>query len=157
MVSNPFDTEDQVVIGETPTPNVPVELLTGLLRPFEGSARAILVALLGGQNRRMAALSGGVTGTTMREWIQRDRAFAEAVSLAEDIGLAGTFESELYRRAMAGTEDKGSIRALEMVLKARSADYREKAQVSMEVTHRAASAGQAMIEGYTPAADSHTT
>jgi hypothetical protein len=104
----------------------------------------------------MAAAAAGVSIDSLQTWEKREPAFREATALASDLGFRSVYESELYDRAL-DRGDRASGRLLEVLLKSRSADYRDKAQVSMEITHLAVSAGQAMIEGYTPAADSNAT
>lgn len=140
----------------TTTVRVPTEVIAGLLRPFNGRARTVLISLLRGHSQGMAAAAAGVDTDTVTRWTKREPQFGEAVKLASDLGFRSVYEAELYDRAL-DRGDRASGRLLEVLLKSRSADYRDKAQVSMEVTHRAVSAGQAMIEGYTPAADSNAT
>ncbi|MBK7124746.1 MAG: hypothetical protein IPH65_02300 [Dehalococcoidia bacterium] len=96
---------------------VPVEHITETLVAFDGRRRAFLVALLNGYSKGAAASSIGVTARAVQLWAKRDECFAEAVRYCEDIGFASVIETELYRRALAGTADKGSVRALELVLK----------------------------------------
>lgn len=125
-----------------------VEALRGLLLPFNGRARVVLVALLRGFSQRMAAASAGIDPETLRRWGVRHREFADAVKQAEGLGFSRVFERELYSRAMAGPEDRGSMRALELVTKARAAEYREKSQVQMEVVHRAQEATTGAFGGW---------
>ena len=108
---------------------VPIEHLTEMLVEFDGRRRAFLVALLNGYSKRAAASSVGVTARAVQLWAKKDERFAEAVRYCEDIGFAAVIETELYRRAVAGTDDRSSMRALEMVLKSRRPEYRDKPQV----------------------------
>lgn len=125
-----------------------VEALRGLLLPFNGRARHVLVSLLRGYSQRMAAASAGIDPETLRRWGLRHPEFAAAVKQAEGLGFSRVFERELYSRAMAGPEDRGSMRALELVTKARAAEYREKTQVQMEVVHRAQEAMTGAFGGW---------
>lgn len=109
----------------------------GLIAPFDGRRRAVLTALLNGSSKSMAAASAGVTTRSVQLWERADEDFRNAVTLAERIGFACVIENELYRRALAGAEDRGSMRALEMVVKSRDVAYREKAQLALHVAHRA--------------------
>lgn len=114
------------------------------------------MALLNGCSKRRAANRVPIGESTLDTWLKADVRFREAFELCRQLGLGETAEAELEYIAF-DREHRGQIRALELMLKSRAPEYRDKHQVSMEVTHRAASAGQAMIEGYTPAADSHPT
>lgn len=126
----------------------PVEEIRGLLAPFSNRARHILVSLLRGYSIRMAAANVGLTDETVRLWGKKAPEFAQAVQRASNLGFSRTFERELHSRAMAGTDDRGSMRALEMVVKARAPEYREKQQVHMEVVHRAEQALGGMVQGW---------
>jgi len=95
----------------------------------------------------MAAAAGGVTDDTLRAWEKRDPDFAQALSVAQELGYRIVVEAELYDRAF-DREDRASGRLLELVVKARDSAYREKSQVSMEITHRAEAAMDSAIEGY---------
>jgi len=127
---------------------VPAEELCGLLAPFNTRARHVLVALLRGYSRGMAATNAGVSESTLGLWEKAHPAFREATVHAYQTGFRRTFEPELYRRAMAGTEDRGSMRALELVTKARDSAYRDKAQMQLEVTHRAVESMGKLVAGW---------
>ena len=127
---------------------VPAEELTQLLSPFDGRRRAFLTGLLNGRSRSMAAAGAGITLRSIQLWEKADPAFREASITAEQIGFAGVIESELYRRALAGQEDRGSMRALELIVKSRDAAYREKSQVTLDVVQRAEEAGLRFVEGW---------
>ncbi len=105
---------------------VPVEHITEVLVEFDGRRRAFLVALLNGYSKGAAAASVGVTARAVQLWAKKDDLFAEAVRYCEDIGFTAVIETELYRRAVAGTDDRSSMRALELVLKSRRSEYRDK-------------------------------
>ncbi|MDX9738733.1 MAG: hypothetical protein RBT53_11370, partial [Azonexus sp.] len=119
----------------------------GLLRPFNGRARAVLIALLRGHSRTMAATAAGIDVDTLRRWEQREPEFARATARAADFGFSSVYEAELYDRAL-DRSDKASGRLLELLLKSRSADYREKSQLQLEVVRRNEQAGSALLEGY---------
>lgn len=124
------------------------EVLSGLLRPFNGRARHILVSLLRGYSQRMACAGAGIDPETLRRWGLKHPDFAAAVKQAESLGFSRVFERELYSRALAGSEDRGSMRALELVTKARAPEYRDKSQVQMEVVHRAQEATSGAFGGW---------
>ena len=101
--------------------------------------RILGVALLSGKSLRIAATMAGFSPETIRQWLQKYPDVRYAVLTAEAIG-ASVFERELERRALAGSDDRGSVRALELVVKARMPEYRDKTQVQMDVVHKAESA-----------------
>lgn len=61
-------------------------------------------------------------------YLRNDAELLAIIEIAEGMGTAH-YETELYRRAMAGAADRGSVRALEIVLKARDPQYRDRLQV----------------------------
>ena len=128
---------------------IPAEALGGLLGPFNGRARGILLSLLGGSTLGMAAASVGLSKNALDDWRQRDPPFAQAVTLCYDIGFSSTIEAEAYDRAMDRT-DRASGRLLELILKARSPDYREKSQLQLEVVARVGSALGTLVGGWNP-------
>lgn len=132
----------------------PAVEIVGLLRPFNARARHVLVSLLRGYSRKMAATNVGLDSETVANWGKRVPEFAEAMRKAQDWGFARTFERELYSRALAGPADRGSMRALELVVKARDSAYREKAQIQMDVIHRAQEAMTGAFGGWLPEGDS---
>lgn len=99
-------------------------LIAKLLEPWESWQRTFLVGLLNGLSKTKAAARAGITVRTTQLWQKKDRAFAEAVANCEAIGIGTVLEPELYRRALAGKSDAGSMRALELVLKSRCPEYR---------------------------------
>ena len=119
------------------------EMERGLLSALENHAgeqgRILGVALLSGKSLRIAATMAGFSPETIRQWLQKYPDVRYAVLTAEAIG-ASVFERELERRALAGSDDRGSVRALELVVKARMPEYRDKTQVQMDVVHKAESA-----------------
>ena len=98
---------------------IPSDVLMGLLGPFNGRARQILLSLLAGHSMGMAAASAGLSKSGLDVWRQRDQAFADAITMAYDMGFAANIEAEAYDRAM-DREDRASGRLLELILKARS-------------------------------------
>lgn len=156
----PVAVAQQVDITHVVSPHlvvtVPGALIIGLLRDVQSRAGsegvAIARALIGGQPPYMAALNGGISHTELQRRRKADPELSEAYSTAENIGIACTIEAELHRRAMAGPEDRGSMRALELALKSRRADYRDRQQV--ETTHiiRASEAADAYAGDWHPPA-----
>lgn len=65
-----------------------------------------------------------------------------------DVGFAAGPEAELYRRALAGPSDPGSMRALEMVLKSRSPAYQEKHPFEKDSIAEAGRAITALATGW---------
>lgn len=128
--------------------HVPAEDLRGLLVPFNARARHVLVSLLRGYSRAQAATLVGIDSDTLAAWAKRHPEFGAAVRRAESWGFSRVFEGELYRRALAGPEDRGSMQALLAVAKARDSAYREKAQLHMDVVHRAQGAIGAAFGGW---------
>lgn len=114
-----------------------LEAMAGLIEPWGGRARRVLAALLRGHSRRQAALAAGVDNDTLRAWAVRVPAWGEAMRQAEEWGFGAVIEGELYRRALAGQEDRGSMRALELIVRARDPQYREKAALQIELVSRA--------------------
>lgn len=116
---------------------VPQEQIVGMLKPFNGRARVILERLLNGYSMGMAAACAGVDTDTVRGWGRRHPEFRAALNTARDWGFRRTAESELQRRALAGSDDRASARLLELWVKREDAAYREKSQIQMDVIHRA--------------------
>ena len=144
-----------VVMGVSPqgfvSLDLDVETVTGLLQPFSGRARKAIEGLLNGMTFGMAYVNAGYTNESFRLARMRDPEFAAAVEKAADMGFRRVYERELYDRAL-DRNDRASGRLLELILKARSADYREKAQLQMSVIHAAADAfgsagGWKQVEG----------
>jgi hypothetical protein len=135
-------------VGDVCQVSVPSEQVVELISPFDGRKRAFLVGLLNGRSRSMAAAGAGITLRTIQLWEKSDPGFRDASVSAEQIGFAGVIESELYRRALAGHSDRGSMRALELVVKSRDASYREKSQITLDVVQRAEEAGQRLVSGW---------
>jgi hypothetical protein len=131
---------------------VPADVLTGILGPFNGRARQILLGLLQGWSRGMACASAGIDTDTLRAWERREPAFKAATAQAAGLGFAAVYESELYDRAL-DRGDRGSARLLELVLKARAPEYRDRAQQEITVIHRASQARTEVVGDWQPAAE----
>lgn len=127
---------------------IPAEQISGLLQPFNTRARVILIHLLKGYSRGMAAAQAGVSEGALNAWEKGDPEFREATVWAYQTGFRRTFEPELYRRALAGPDDRGSMRALELVTKARDSAYRDKSQVQHEIITRAMEATGSLTGGW---------
>jgi len=141
--------EDALAIGDGEfRVTIPASELAGLIGPWNTRARVILIHLLKGYSRGMASTQAGVSEDALANWEKAHPAFREATVYAYQMGFRRTFEPELYRRAMAGTEDRGSMRALELVTKARDSAYRDKAQMQLEVTHRAVESMGKLVAGW---------
>lgn len=130
---------------------IPAAELEALIAPFEGRKRAYLVALLNGKSKRMAAANVGVSDRQIRNWAQADPPFGQAASVLYDIGFSTVLESELYRRAMAGSDDRGSMRALELIIKSRDPEYREKSSIEFSVARAAHERMNDLVADYKPA------
>lgn len=130
------------------TVTIPADVLTGRLGPFNTRARVILIHLLKGYSRGMAAVQAGVSEDALENWEKRVPEFRAATVWAHQTGFRRVFEPELYRRAMAGSEDRGSMRALELVTKARDSAYRDKSQVQHEIITRAQEQTASLTQGW---------
>lgn len=126
--------------------SVPVEAVADVLAPFGARKRAFLVRLLNGWSKKAAAAGAGVSVRTTQLWAKAELEFADAVHFCEEAGFASVVESELYRRAFAGAKDKGSMRALELVLKSRSPKYRDAKRDSIVTTVGSSGIGTDWIE-----------
>ena len=127
---------------------VPVEYLAETLLPFDGRRRAFLVALLNGYSKGAAAASIGLSARAVQLWAKKDERFAEAVRCCEAIGFSTVMETELYGRAVGGTADTGSMRALELVVKSKRPEYREKHQFEPDTIVGAGRAITALAAGW---------
>lgn len=161
-ITNPLDPSEKLSLANVavnaairdigldarPDAQLIVGLLDGLRERAGESGYRIGLALAAGQSRGMAALAGGLTRQGLAAWCKRDRSVAMLLDSCEQLGFSTVLESELYRRALNGESDRGSMRALELVVKARDATYRDKAQVQMEVVHRAQEAVAGAFGGW---------
>lgn len=120
----------------------------GLLRPFNGRARAALVAALQGRPDGLCAAAAGIALSTLKLWRSQHEAFRLAYQTASEWGFSGALEGELYRRALAGADDRGSARLLEVALKARSPSYRDKQQTQLTVIHEAREHRRQLVAGW---------
>jgi hypothetical protein len=132
---------------------VPAEAVGRLLQPFGGTRRAYLAALLNGKSKSAAAAAAGITTRCAQYWTKRDQEFARAVETAAEVGFSTVIEAELYNRALAGRADRGSMRALELVVKSRAPAYRERSQAQLDVVRHAQEALQRLAQGWDQADD----
>ncbi len=102
-------------------------------------------ALLAGQSWAIAAASIGLSSRDLRKLRNSDRELGEWLETCEDLGFSNVIESELYSRAMGGPDDRGSIRALELLIKSRRQEYREKVAGEITVAHRVDAAFGAFV------------
>ena len=130
------------------TISLPPEAVRGFLTPFSGRARVVLAGLLQGYSRGMAAAAAGISNETVRLWGKKDPEFARALEQAREWGFSRGPESELFRRAFAGEQDRGSMRALELIVKAGSPEYREKVQQRLDVVHHAERMMATLADGW---------
>ena len=135
------DTESGTVVkvsysrpGDAWDVHVPTADVAHALAPFEGRKRAFLVRLLNGRSKRAAAAGAGISVRATQLWAKADRDFAEAVAFCGEVGFATVIEDELYRRALAGPSDSGSMRALELVAKSRDPRYRDRTANEVTLT-----------------------
>lgn len=128
-----------------------VEYLRGLLGFLEsrvGTAGRLLgLGMLRGLSMRQASFRAGVSDQTVRDWVRKDPELRRAVLDLEG-WRAATVEDEVTRRAFAGSEDRGSMRALELLAKATMPEYRDKHQVELTVRHAAEQAQSAATSGW---------
>ncbi|MFW6174353.1 MAG: hypothetical protein ACOC5K_01060 [Chloroflexota bacterium] len=138
-------------LGASLKPDPPADYVAGLVRLFQERAGEqwahIASLMLRGHTLRTAATRSGLTYQGAQKAIKADPELSSLVAAAEAAG-AGVFEGELMERALAGSEDKGSMRALELVVKARMPEYRDKRQEEITVTHKAESAMASVIDGW---------
>lgn len=136
--------------------------ITGLLNVVEARAGQKLgrmaANLVAGMSMEGAAVLAGMSATYAQSYRKKYPDVAELLAECEQLGFQ-LYETELMRRALAGSEDRNSARLLEIVIKARRAEYRDRQQVSIDVMHRAESHHSAIVAGWdanTPA-DSNET
>ena len=103
-----------------------------------GESYAVVArGLLRGLSRSMAVAGSGISYRTLNDQCLRDPEIADVLKECEQVGFSLIHEREMYRRAHAGAEDRGSVRMLEVIAKARDPQYREKYQVEHEHIVRA--------------------
>lgn len=107
-------------------------VVIGLLAPFGVRARIYLRSIAAGLPARQARKLANLDEQTVSDWRRTDDLFAMAEQECQGMGT-GRFESELYRRALAGADDRGSIRALEIVMKQRDPSYRDKGNTQIAI------------------------
>ena len=97
----------------------------------------VAIRLAQGWSRSMAVLGSGISAPQLQRMCQKHPAAADILQQLEDAGFARRWEGELYSRAEAGKDDRGSLRALEMLLKARNPQYQEKSALNLHVMNAA--------------------
>lgn len=130
----------------------PAEWMIGLVLEAERRAgpkcRAVATQLLRGLPKSMATAAAGVSNNQIERWAEADRTLGDVLQQLESAGIARCLESELYRRATAGPSDRGSMRALELALKSRKAEYRDKQQMTLTVVASARQADASLLAEY---------
>ncbi len=112
-----------------------IKAIGGLLCNFEARAARALLGLLEGRSIKGAAACAGMGAQSMNHWRNNVPAFAEVFESFRELGFALIYEQEIETRALAGEQDRGSVRLLEMVAKSRGGeDYREVKDINL--THR---------------------
>ena len=149
-IANVADDLTEEMVAWTPHGPVirpPASEIIGLVSPWRGRARSVLLALLQGATRGGAATVAGVPLRAVEKWCRDQADFRRAVEIAQGWGFAATYERELHERAM-DRKDRGSARLLEMVVKSRDAAYRDKSTLQLEVVQRAQEAVQELSAGW---------
>lgn len=103
--------------------------------------------MLRGYSEGRAAVAGGISTSSLDRWRLSHPEFAHACATALSFGRT-VMETELYERAFAGKADPGSVRALEMIIKARDPAYRNTVRGSSDRIHQAAASMQRLAAGY---------
>jgi len=96
----------------------------------------------------MAAAQAGRSLASFQDWLRRSPELAEAYAFCSSVGMALTLEQELYRRALAGKDDRGSMQALLAVIKNRDPEYRDKSQPQVLIVGQAEQARSALVDGW---------
>lgn len=120
----------------------------GRLRRWPRPIRAALLALLEGHSRRAACAAVGHGPQWLDRLAQRSEALAIDLTDAEQIGLGSIIEGEIWRRALSGEADRGSMQALLALARARIPEYREQSMVQLDISRRAADAIRAIAAGW---------
>ena len=125
--------------------------ITGLLQTMQSRAgqkySRMAANLIGGFSFEGAAVLAGLSARNAETYRRKYPDIAELLAECEQLGFQ-LYETELMRRALAGSGDRNSARLLEIVLKARRAEYRDRQQVSIDVMHRAESHHSAIVAGW---------
>lgn len=124
------------------------EWIAGRLSPFNGRARVFLSALLGGASIKAGAIMASLSTNTIDRWRKDHPEFKQAVEDCLNAGFATVIEAELYRRALAGSDDRGSMRALELIVRARAPEYREQRDTKLSVMVQAADTMSSLVAGW---------
>lgn len=113
--------------------------LIGHLRKLDRRGQQVVLAIASGESRRSAAVRIGITYSLLAAECSRPGPLSEAVAFASEL-QTGTFENELSRRALAGDSDRGSMRALELILKRQDPAYRDQGSLEIRAVTEAAKA-----------------
>jgi hypothetical protein len=125
------------------------EHLWGLTRGRIEREKVAILGLARGETRRTMAIRLGMGVSALEGYIARDGELREAVEFAEAIAIQ-PLEAELRSRALAGAEDKGSIRALEISLKKLDPAYRDNQQIQLTLVQGAARAQSSVQDRWQP-------
>ena len=128
------------------------EHLWGLLGSRGEREKIAILGLARGETRRTMAIRLGVGVSYLDGYIARDGELREAVEFAEAIAIQ-PLEAELRSRALAGADDKGSIRALEISLKKLDPAYRDNQQIQLTLVQGAARAQSTVQDRWSPPKD----
>ncbi len=135
--------------------DVGVEVMVGLVQRIEAHAgalgRLVAIQLLKGHAKYKACARAGTSENVFFRHVAAGNAeLLDLLTQCERIGFSRTFEAELFSRALAGPEDRGSARLLEVALKQRDPSYRDKSDVSVTVVQQAREAAMIGAGGYAP-------
>lgn len=108
------------------------EGICGLIAPYSRKARNLLIDLVSGSTLTTARARQVLPQASFDYWRDNWPEYRAAVDACYELGTL-RFEDELRRRALAGIDDKASMRALELIAKSRNADYRDRAQQDMAI------------------------
>lgn len=124
------DEDIAVALLYNQAPELSADEKVGLIRRLGARAgvpgQKIGLNLLRGFPRQLALVGSGISIVQLNRMCKADPEFAADILACEESGFASGPLYELYRRAMAGAEDRGSLRALEIIVKARMPEYGEK-------------------------------
>lgn len=108
----------------------------------------VAIRLLQGWPRSMAVLGTGMSEPQLRDLCKRDSVIREILTNCEEAGFNSRIVTELYDRALAGKDDRGSLRALEIVAKSRGPQFNEKVAHTHHLAREAESSRMAQTSGW---------
>ncbi len=126
-------------------------LLWGLLRSRNSREKAAILGMAKGEGRRSAAIRLGISPIELYNLMNEDPDLREAIEFAEAIAIAQP-EGELRRRALAGNDDRGSMRALEIYLKRHDPAYRDAPSTQITLVNEASRAQASVQSRWVPTA-----